>query len=143
MEDYEDPEVEARWFAEQRGEVLAYLHREGVQHGVVEEIPAWSASPYVSVWRIGSASTQGAVSWWAICGDCPCDYVSAAGIRNPREAVKAIASLWQEKAACMGRGETHPTFVIGTGENDEELAPLLASRAELLLEWVEDDEAWG
>jgi hypothetical protein len=43
----------------------------------------------------------------------------------------------------MGRGETHPTFVIGTGENDEELAPLLASRAELLLEWVEDDEAWG
>jgi hypothetical protein len=43
----------------------------------------------------------------------------------------------------MERGEAHPTFVIGSGQNDEELAPLLASRAGLLLEWVEDDEAWS
>jgi len=142
MEDYEDPEVEARWFAEQRDEVLAYLHHEGVQHGDVGESPAWSASPYVSVWRVGSKAMPGSAGWWAICGDCPCDYVSAANVRSPREAVKAIASLWQEKAAFMARGEIHSTFVIGSGENDEELAPLLGSRAELLLEWVEDDEAW-
>jgi hypothetical protein len=142
MEDYEDPEVEARWFAEQRSEVLVYLHREGVQHGVVGEVPAWSVSPYVSVWRVGSKSTPGSVGWWVICGDCPCDYVSASDAHNSREAVKAIASLWQEKAAYMTRGERHPAFVIGSGENDEELAPLLASRAELLLEWVEDDEVW-
>src|SRR5690606_23563634 len=63
--------------------------------------------------------------------------------RTPREAVKAIASLWQEKAAYMACGEVHPTLVIGSGQNDEELAPLLASRAGLLLEWVEDDEAWS
>lgn len=143
MEDYENPEVEARWFAEQRSEVLAYLDREGVQHGGVHEVPAWSASPYISVWCVGSKSTQGSVGWWAICGDCPCDYVSAADVRNPRAAVKAIASLWQDKAAYMARGETHPTFAIGSGESDGELAPLLASRAELLLEWVEDDEVWG
>ncbi|MGB5852637.1 MAG: DUF4826 family protein [Rhodanobacter sp.] len=143
MEDYEDPEVEARWFAEQRSEVLAYLYREGVQHGDIGRDPAWSASPYVSVWRVGSKASPSSVEWWAICGDCPCDYVSAADARNPREAVKAIASLWQEKAAFMARGEAHPTFAIGSGENDEELAPLLASRAGLLLEWVEDDEAWG
>jgi hypothetical protein len=142
MEDYEDPEVEARWFAEQRSEILAYLDCEGVQHGGVGSVPAWSASPYVSVWFVGSKSTQGSAGWWAICGDCPCDYVSAADARDPREAVKAIASLWEEKAACMVRGERHPTFVIGSGENDGELAPLLASRAELLLEWVEDDDAW-
>ena len=42
----------------------------------------------------------------------------------------------------MARGERHPTFVIGSGENNEELAPVLASRAELLLEWVKDAELW-
>ncbi|GGY33539.1 hypothetical protein GCM10008098_28590 [Rhodanobacter panaciterrae] len=140
---YADPEVEARWFAEQRNDVLDYLMQEGVSHGGVPEAPAWSASPYVSVWRVGSVKTPATVGWWAICGDCPCDYVSAADASNPREAIKAIASLWQEKAAFMARGETHPTFVIGLGESDEELAPLLSSRAELLLEWVEDDDAWG
>jgi len=143
MEDYEDPEVEARWFAEQRSEILAYLDCEGIQHGGVGAVPAWSASPYVSVWCVGSKSTQGSAGWWAICGDCPCDYVSAVNACNPREAVKAIASLWLEKAAYMARSETHPTFVIGSGESDGELAPLLASRAELLLEWVEDDDAWN
>ena len=143
MEDYENPEVEARWFAEQRREVVAYLDREGVQHDGVSEVPAWSASPYVSLWRVGGNSMQDSFGWWAICGDCPCDYVSAADARNPREAVRAIASLWQEKAAYMSRGEMHPTFVIGSGERDGELAPFLASRAELLLEWVEDDEAWS
>lgn len=142
MEDYEDPEVEARWFAVQRSEVLMYLDREGIQHSGVGSMPAWSVSPYVSVWRVGGKSTQDSAGWWAICGDCPCDYVSAADAHNPREAVNAIASLWQEKAAYMARGETHPTFVIGSGESDGELAPLLASRAELLLEWVEENEAW-
>jgi hypothetical protein len=143
MEDYEDPEVEARWFAEQRNEVLAYLHREGIQHGGIGEVPAWSASPYVSVWCVGSEVAPDEAGWWAICGDCPCDYVSAADVRSPREAVRVMASLWQEKAAFMARGEAHPTFAIGSGEDDEALAPLLASRAGLLLEWVDDDEAWG
>jgi hypothetical protein len=42
----------------------------------------------------------------------------------------------------MERGELHPTFVIGSGNLKEELAPMLSSRAELLLEWVSDPEAW-
>lgn len=42
----------------------------------------------------------------------------------------------------MARGERHPRFVIGSGEHDEELAAMLASRADLLLEWVADDEVW-
>jgi hypothetical protein len=42
----------------------------------------------------------------------------------------------------MSRGERHPTFVIGTGENNEELAPLLASRSEILLGWANDPEIW-
>jgi hypothetical protein len=39
-------------------------------------------------------------------------------------------------------GKAHPTLIIGSGENDEALAPLLATRASLLLEWVETDEVW-
>jgi hypothetical protein len=72
----------------------------------------------------------------------PNDYVSAGNAKTPREAVQAIASLWREAAEYMSRGEKHPTFRIGSGQQDEELAPMLASRAELLLEWVDDAEAW-
>lgn len=143
MEDYDDSEMEARWFAGQRDEVLGYLRREDLPHGRIEEAPAWSASPYVAVWHVESAGRPGSRGWWVISGDCPCDYVSADDANSPREAVRAIASLWREKATFMARGEAHPSFAIGSGEDDRELAPLLASRAELLLEWVEDDEAWG
>jgi len=54
----------------------------------------------------------------------------------------AFALLWQETAQYMERGEQHPTFVIGTGERDEELAPLLAGRAKILLDWANDPEMW-
>ena len=42
----------------------------------------------------------------------------------------------------MLRGEKHPTFSIGVGGSDDELAPLLASRAETLLGWTDDPEVW-
>ena len=104
--------------------------------------PAWQVSPYVSVWAIESVESPGSVGWWAISGDMPNDYVSADRAKNPREAVEAIATLWKEAAVYMARGEQHPAFIIGSGELDEELAPMLASRADLLLEWVSDPEAW-
>ena len=142
MQDYDDPEVETRWLTERREEVLGYLRGEGVTHGEVGQAPAWHVSPYVSVWAVESLATPGSVGWWAISGDLPNDYVSASDAKVPREAVRAIASLWQEAAQYMSRGEKHPTFVIGSGDSDEELAALLASRAELLLDWVADPEAW-
>ena len=142
MEDFDNPEVEAQWFLERREAVLAYLAGEGISHGGIDGDPAWHVAPYVSVWSVGSLAHPGSVGWWAISGDLPHDYVSADNAKSPREAVEAIASLWQEAARYMSRGERHPTFVIGSGERDEELAPLLASRAELLLEWVADPDAW-
>lgn len=142
MSDYDGSEAEAQWCAERRQEVTDYLRREGVAHGEVGEWPAWHVCPYVSVWAIESVSCRGAVGWWAICGDLPNDYVSSSGAKSPREAVKAIATLWREAAEYMARGERHPTFRIGSGQQDQELAPVLASRAELLLEWVDDPEAW-
>ena len=142
MPDYDDPEIEARWCAERRAEVTEYLRREGVAHGEIGAMPAWRLAPYVSVWTVGSLASPGSVGWWAISGDMPNDYVSSSKAGTPREAVHAIASLWQDAARYMTRGEQHPTFVIGTGERMEELAPMLASRARLLLEWADDPTVW-
>lgn len=142
MPDYDDPEIAAQWIADRRAEVSEYLRQEGVMHGQIGAEPAWYLVPYVSIWAIESLVNPSSVGWWAISGDMPNDYVSAAKASNPREAVGAIASLWKEAAEYMARGERHPTFVIGSGERMEELAPMPASRAEMLLEWVSDPEAW-
>ncbi len=142
MPDYDDPEIEAQWLADRRAEVTEYLKNEGLAHGPIAEECAWYVSPYVSIWAVESIASPGSVGWWAISGDMPNDYVSADKASNPREAVEAIASLWREAAEYMERGELHPTFVIGSGDRKEELAPMLSSRAELLLEWVSDPEAW-
>jgi len=142
MPDYDDPEIEAQWCTERRQEVADYLRREGLTHGEISAEPAWHVAPYVSVWAVESMAAPGATGWWAVSGDMPNDYVSASKASNPREAVRAIATLWQEAAQYMAGGEKHPTFRIGSGEQDEELAPMLASRAELLLEWVSDPQAW-
>ena len=142
MPDYDNPEVEAQWCAERRAEVSAYLQHEGLVHGRIGVEPAWHLAPYVSVWAVESLVSPGSVGWWAISGDMPNDYVSSSRAGTPREAVRAIASLWQDAARCMARGERHPTLVIGTGENMDELAPMLASRAGVLLEWADDPAVW-
>jgi hypothetical protein len=80
------------------------LRHEGIQHGNIGESPAWSVSPYIAVWHIGGVRKPDSAGWWVISGDCPCDYVSAADADNPREAVRVIASLWQEKATFMAHG---------------------------------------
>lgn len=142
MLDYDDPKIEAQWFAVRRNEVAEYLEREGVAHGRVGQAPAWYLAPYVSIWAVESLKSPGSVGWWAISGDLPTDYVSAKDVRHPREAMRAIATLWQEASGFMLRGEEHPTFRIGAGDSNEELAPMLASRAETLLGWVDDPDVW-
>lgn len=142
MLDYDDPKVEAQWFTERREELANYLKEEGVEYGRIGEVPVWHVAPYVSIWEIEGQDSPGRVGWWAISGDLPNDYVSVSKARNPREAMVAIATIWGEAATYMARGEKHPTFIIGNGENDEELAPLLASRSEILLGWANDPEVW-
>lgn len=142
MPDYDDQEVEAQWFAERCEEIVKHLKGEGVVHGRIGDEPAWHIAPYVSIWAVESLKSPGEVGWWAISGDLPNDYVSANKAKNPKEAMNAIASLWKEASQYMARGERHPTFVIGSGEDAEELAPLLASRAEILLDWANDPEVW-
>jgi hypothetical protein len=142
MTNYDDPAVEERWCDERRGQVIAYLKKERVDHGRVGEWPAWHVAPYVSVWAIESKKAPDWVGWWAICGDLPTDYVSSAGISHPREAVRAIGQRWRELVPYLERGERHPTVTLGMPENQTELAPLLKARSDLLLDWVNDDNMW-
>jgi hypothetical protein len=47
MLNYEDPEIEEKWCAERRSEVVSYLISERVEHGEIGEWPAWHLAPYV------------------------------------------------------------------------------------------------
>jgi len=136
------PEGEGRWCVERRAEVVAYLEREGVEHGRVGDWPAWHLSPYVSIWAIESVAHAGSVGWWAICGDLPTDYISARTIKHPRDAMRALAERWVDVASYLGRGEAHPSIQLGSSESRSQLAPLLLSRAKLLIEWANDNAVW-
>lgn len=59
------------------------------------------------------------------------------GAGQPRPATR-----WLDASKHMRRGEKHPTFRIGSGDSDDELAPSLASRAETPLGWADDPEVW-
>jgi hypothetical protein len=141
--DYDDPAVDEQWCDERRAQVTAYLRDEGVEHGRVGESPAWHVAPYVSIWAIESRLHPGSVGWWVICGDLPTDYISAAGIRHPREAMRAIAAEWHEAAKLVARGERHSEFPVGQPEEWVSLAPLLETRASMLLQWADDDGLWN
>ena len=105
MPDYGEPAVVEQWVGARRAEVTVYLQREGVEHGRIGEWPAWHVAPYVSLWAIESKERPDWVGWWVICGDLPTDYVSAAKIKHPREAIRSIAGEWREQARLMTSGE--------------------------------------
>lgn len=141
MPDYDDPAVEEQW-CERRAEVAVYLQREGVDHGRVGEWPAWHVAPYVSIWAIESKRRPDWVGWWVICGDLPTDYVSAANIKHPREAIRSIAEEWREQARLMATRERPDDIRIGRSEDWPSLAPLLDARASMLLKLANDDSIW-
>lgn len=142
MTDYDDPKEEEKWCDECRGRVANYLKTEKVEHGEIGEWPAWHIAPYVSIWAIESKKSPGWVGWWVIAGDLPTDYISAQTIKHPRDAMKAIAERWIEAASLMASGKSPSGFSVGNAKNQAGLAPLLKSRAEILIEWVNDQDIW-
>ena len=142
MRDYDDPEVEAQWCEEQRARVAAYLQRQRVEHGRVGEWPAWHVAPHVSIWAVESRKRPDWVGWWVICGDLPTDYVSAAKVKHPREAMRAIAAEWRNQAKLMARGEQSADIRVGGPDDWASLEPLLETRASMLLQWANDDSLW-
>jgi hypothetical protein len=77
-----------------------------------------------------------------ICGDCPTDYATCTGDWTPRAAVEELSSRWRAASEAMLKGERLPGFSVGNSEYAGELAPLLASRAEMLAEWASDNSLW-
>ncbi|HEY0799258.1 MAG TPA: DUF4826 family protein, partial [Steroidobacteraceae bacterium] len=87
-------------------------------------------------------STPGHIGWWVICGDCPTDYVSCSGDRTPRSAVREISQRWADAGATLKRGEAPKGFAAGDSEDAQKHQPLLAARAAMLTEWVNDPSMW-
>lgn len=140
----DDPSAaeEQKWCASQRAHVLEYLNRERLVHAEVGEWPAWHVWPYVAIWAVESVGHSGSVGWWVISGDLPTDYTSCGPGRHPREGVRAIAHRWQETASLWKDGKRAEGSSIGSSQNEAALAPLLATRADLLLSFVADDSLW-
>lgn len=143
--DYDDPEVEARWCDGQRDVVTRYLRAQRLEHGRIGESPAWHMVPYVAVWAVESVARPGWVGWWAISGDLPTDYVSAADVspRTPRAALRVFAENWLALVTAWREGRDVENTTLGDPDSRAELAPLLESRARLLLELADDDSVWG
>lgn len=143
--DYDNPEVEERWCEQQRAIVIDYLRSQGLQHGRVGEWPAWHIAPYVAVWAVESYDRPEWIGWWVICGDLPTDYISATDIeppQHPRKAMNAIASRWLQYGDEPRTAQKSSGYTIGNPDSYDELAASLAKRANLLMEWSQDDSLW-
>ena len=138
--DYDDPQVEERWCAEARRKVVDYLTSQRLDHGEVGEWPAWHVAPLVSVWAVESLVSPGLVGWWAIYGDLPTDYISAAGVRHPREAIAAFAQNWSKYVADRREGRLSEDVVVG--DSSGETFHLLSLRAGILADLASDDDNW-
>lgn len=82
--DSDDPDGEEGWCAEQRKIVAHYLRSQQLNHGRVGEWPAWHDAPCVAIWAIESVARPEWIGWWAISGDLPTDYISAADVEPPQ-----------------------------------------------------------
>ena len=143
--DYDDPDVEESWCSEQQTIVADYLRSQQLHHGRIGEWPAWHVAPYASNWAIESVDRPEWIGWWAICDDLPTDYISAADVeppQHPRKAMRVFAHKWLEVVSAWKDEREIENTRIGDSSFHNELGPLLESRANLLIEWAEDDTLW-
>lgn len=145
QKNYDDPEVEDHWCAQQRLIVADYLSGHNIPHRRIGDWPAWHVAPHVSIWAVESLARPEWIGCWVICGDLPTDCVSAAEIeppQHPKKAVRSIAERWMMQAEAWREGQDFEAIKVLEPYSHEELAPLLASRAQLLLEWTETPWMW-
>lgn len=134
----DDPE-DAAWVAKQRQTVIDYLAAQRCDHNGVSLEPRWFVSPYVALWAVRSKANPDRVGWWAISGDLPTDYLSAAAhLRSSGDVLIAFADQWRAAAEQMQDGKQMEEYTVGDPSRAKELAPLLKSRADLLQEFGEE-----
>ena len=139
--DWDNPEVEGHWMAEQRAHAQDYLQQQRVPFGMIEPQASWSVAPYVALWR-ALGSRTGEPAYWVITGDLPADFIPSDAAASPRAALSAIADRWRTVGSYMQAGKDHPTIQIGTPLDRPLLADLLIRRAGILATWAADDEDW-
>jgi hypothetical protein len=109
-DDESEDEIPEEWIAMQRRQIAEYLATQGIKHGLIGEVPAWSLYPYVAIWAIESGKAPGWVGWWVICGDCPTDYVTCTGDRTPRSAGEGeVGCVFDEISNLVEPTERPPT----------------------------------
>jgi hypothetical protein len=143
--DYDDPTVEERWCNEQRANVTDYLRSQKVKHGRIGDWPAWHIAPCASIWAIESLARLEWIGWWVISGDLPTDFISSADVQppqHPRKAIRVIAERWLKQVEAWSEGRDYEGIRIAGPHSHKELAPLLESRAKILIEWADDDSFW-
>jgi hypothetical protein len=59
-----EDEIPDERIAECREQIALHLAKQGVNHGAIGEVPAWSLYPYVAIWAIESGKAPGYVGWW-------------------------------------------------------------------------------
>ena len=131
--EFQDPARVRSWLLAQREHVVSYLEGQRVPVDTLP-VPEWDLAPYIAVWSLPGG--------WAISGDLPTDYVLDEGIVGPREALRFFSRRFAEVADCMLNGRRHPVIAIGDRsdpEQQQELGGLLASRAQTLGSFAEDD----
>jgi hypothetical protein len=135
-DEYQDDAKVRAWLLDQREHVVSYLRDQMVQLAT-QPVPEWDLAPYIAVWSLPGG--------WAISGDLPTDHVLDETIIGPREALRFFSRRFAEVAACMLDGQRHPLIAIGdpiNTEQQQQLGKLLASRAQTLGEFAEDDKLW-
>ena len=81
-----------------------------------------------------------------ISGDLPTDYISAADIeapQHPRKALRAFVELWLKVVDASNDGRDYEGIQIADGKRHGELAPLLAPRGRMPMDWSDDDSLWA
>jgi hypothetical protein len=139
--DWEDPKIEAAWFAEQRALAEQYLRGQQALFGSIEPEPAWFVAPYVAFWRALGGRT-GEPVYWVITGDLPTDFLPSDAAPTPRAAAGAFAERWRTVASYLRQGKEHPTIHVGAPQDRAGLAPLLRRRADTLHRWAANEEYW-
>ena len=127
-----DDADDAAWVAAQRQVVVDYLGGQRLEHGGVSLEPRWFVAPYLAVWAVRSLVNPDEVGWWAVSGDVPTDYMTRGREQDAADVLIAFAVQWREAARLMALGQHPENCTIGDPTRAEELAPLLAARAELL-----------
>jgi hypothetical protein len=132
----------ALWLSEQRAAAGAFLRAGRVVQGRLDGAPAWAAPPLAVLWAVRAGEQEGRVGWLVL-GDVPADFLAAATVNEPREAVRAFAARWTAAAAAAVAGEAPPAGLdLGPRPGWSAVSRLHRQRADAFARWAADEARW-